>query len=136
MRPKRYRDPAASSREGSNRAPRLTPAERADAVILTGNYGEAGAFSLYDPALGLPQPLSGHLSWQYWHPKRMPQRHAVVVGWSPQGLSWACEAWDLVRQVSNSWNLHNEESNYFIATCCLRRPLGELWNQGIARNNL
>ncbi len=115
---------------------RLTPAERADAVILTGNYGEAGAISLFGPAKGLPQPLSGHLSWQYWHPRRMPQRHAVVAGWSPQGLNWACESWSFVRQISNSWDMANEESSYFIATCHLRRPVGELWNKGIARNNL
>lgn len=114
----------------------LTPAERADAVILTGNYGEAGAVALFGPAEGLPQPLSGHLSWHYWHPKRMPQRHAVVIGWPPDDLSWACESWILVRQVSNPWDLENEESGYFIATCRLRRPLAELWNKGIARNEL
>ncbi len=114
----------------------LTSAERADAVILTGNYGEAGAISLLGPTKGLPQPLSGHLSWQYWHPKHMPQRHAVVIGSSREGLSWACESWEFVQQVSNSWNLDNEESHYFIATCHLRHSLGELWNQGIARNNL
>ncbi|MGD0166695.1 MAG: glycosyltransferase family 39 protein [Gaiellaceae bacterium] len=114
----------------------LTPAERADAVILTGDYGEAGAISLFGPAEGLPQPLSGHLSWQYWHPKRMPQRHAVVVGLAPEGLDWACEAWILVQQISNRWNVPNEESHDFIATCRLRRPLGELWNHGIAGDNL
>ena len=35
---------------------RLPPAERADAVVFTGNYGEAGAIARYGPALGDPAP--------------------------------------------------------------------------------
>ncbi|MEP6651271.1 MAG: glycosyltransferase family 39 protein, partial [Lapillicoccus sp.] len=37
----------------------LSPAERAGAVVVTNNYGEAGAIARYGPALGLPAALSG-----------------------------------------------------------------------------
>src|SRR5213075_1954799 len=37
----------------------LPPEERANAVLLTGNYGEAGALDRYGPALGLPPVYSG-----------------------------------------------------------------------------
>jgi 4-amino-4-deoxy-L-arabinose transferase-like glycosyltransferase len=38
-----------------------TPAERAAGAIVAGNYGAAGALSLYGAAAGLPAPISGHL---------------------------------------------------------------------------
>ena len=37
----------------------LSPQEKAEACILTSNYGEAGAIDFYGPALGLPRAISG-----------------------------------------------------------------------------
>ena len=56
-----------------------TPAERASAAIVAGNYGVAGALSLSagsGPAdAGLRAP-----PFQYWHPAKMPQRTVLLVG--------------------------------------------------------
>ena len=38
------------------------------AVILTRNYGEAGAIDRYGPALGLPRAYSGHNAYGVWGP--------------------------------------------------------------------
>jgi hypothetical protein len=84
----------------------------------------------------LPQPLSGHLSWQYWRPAKLPQRYAVIVGWSRQGLGSACDAWYPTEPITNRYNIPNEESHTFVAVCHLRAPLGELWNRGIASDHL
>ncbi|MEY9877201.1 4-amino-4-deoxy-L-arabinose transferase-like glycosyltransferase [Streptacidiphilus sp. MAP12-33] len=46
----------------------IPPAERAHAVVLTANYGEAGAIAHYGPALGLPMPYSGHMGLWFWGP--------------------------------------------------------------------
>jgi hypothetical protein len=46
----------------------IPPAERAHAVVLTANYGEAGAIAHYGPALGLPTPWSGHMGLWFWGP--------------------------------------------------------------------
>lgn len=51
--------------------------ERAEAVVLTGSYGEAGALDRYGPQAGLPQPYSGHNS--YWHWRRPDNDLATVV---------------------------------------------------------
>jgi 4-amino-4-deoxy-L-arabinose transferase-like glycosyltransferase len=56
---------------------RLPDDEREDVVLLTGSYGEAGALDRYGPALGLPQPYSGHNS--YWDWRRPVDDHAAVV---------------------------------------------------------
>jgi 4-amino-4-deoxy-L-arabinose transferase-like glycosyltransferase len=47
----------------------LTPTEKAEACIFTGNYGEAGAIDFYGPALGLPKAISGHNSYFIWGPQ-------------------------------------------------------------------
>jgi len=38
----------------------LPPRDRARTMILAGNYGEAGAIDLLDPAAGLPAAISPH----------------------------------------------------------------------------
>jgi hypothetical protein len=48
------------------------------AVILTANYGEAGAIDRYGRALGLPRAFSGHNAYGYWGPP--PDRPGPVVG--------------------------------------------------------
>lgn len=46
---------------------RLTPAERATAAVVTGNYGEAGAIELLDRASGV-RAVSGHNNYWLWGP--------------------------------------------------------------------
>ena len=60
---------------------RLPPAERADAVVFTGNYGEAGAIARYGPALGLRRAYSGHNA--FWRFGRPPDGAGpiIVVGY-------------------------------------------------------
>ena len=41
-------------------------------------------------AQGLPTPLSGHLSFQYWHPARLPQHHVLAVGVDDGQLDRLC----------------------------------------------
>jgi 4-amino-4-deoxy-L-arabinose transferase-like glycosyltransferase len=119
------------------RAWRAMPrAERRDGAVLAENYGEAGALALYGPALGLPAPLSGHLSFQYWHPQHMPQRHLLVVGYSANSLSGICRDVRVVARIDNRWRIANEEQGRTIVICALRRPLGQLWSTRIASDRL
>ena len=45
----------AGARHSRGGVPERPPEQRASAVVLTGNYGEAGAIDRYGPALGLPR---------------------------------------------------------------------------------
>ncbi len=108
--------------------------DRADGVILTQNYGEASALQFY--GRGLPVILSGHLSWQYWRPKRLPQRFALTVGYSIGDLDNLCRSWKVVDHIENRWNLANEERGRLIAACNLKAPLGSDWNRLIATDRL
>jgi hypothetical protein len=114
----------------------LTPAERARGAIVAGNYGEASALELYGPSRGLPEPLSGHLSWQYWRPRRLPQRFVLFVGYDSSRLTRLCRSWRTLATIDNRWQLGNEERGRIIAGCRLRQPLGATWARSIASNTL
>jgi hypothetical protein len=114
----------------------LPAAERAHAAILAGNYGEAGAIAHFGPPLGLPPPLSGHLSWQYWRGPRLPQRVVLTVGYDLADLRSLCTSVRTLATIDNRWHLENEERGRIIALCHLPRPLGTLWNDRIARDEL
>lgn len=112
----------------------LSPADRTGGVVLAMNYGEASALELYGRGLG--PVLSGHLSWQYWRPDRLPQRFALTVGYSEAGLRALCAAWRPLSRIDNRWHLGNEERGRLIAACVLRRPLGAIWSRSIASDRL
>lgn len=58
---------------------KLTPGEKANVAIFGQNYGQAGAIDLYGPALGLPKPISGHLAWHDWGPRRFTGEIMIVM---------------------------------------------------------
>ena len=64
----------------------LPPAERAEAVIIANNWGEAGALEFYGPRLGLPQVICAAGSFYDWGPGPRPGRVAVTIGESREGL--------------------------------------------------
>jgi hypothetical protein len=108
--------------------------ERNGGAILAANYGEASALAFHGH--GLPTILSGHLSWQYWHPSRLPQRFVLTVGYQPQRLAVLCTSSTPIARIDNRWHLNNEERGQLIATCTLKHPLGSDWNRLIANDQL
>jgi hypothetical protein len=113
----------------------LPSADRANGAVVASNYGQASALALYGGGR-LPLVVSGHLSWQFWHPKSMPERHLVTVGYYPDELRNLCSTWRVVDHIRNPLRFANEELGRPIATCTLRRPLGEIWRPDFARNQL
>jgi hypothetical protein len=109
-------------------------ADRVNAAVVVGNYGEASELALF--GRGLPLVLSGHLSWQFWHPKSMTERHLLTVSFYPQDLRRLCTSWHVVDHIRNPLHYANEELGQPIATCTLRRPLGAIWRADFARDQL
>jgi hypothetical protein len=64
----------------------LPAAQRQQATILTGNYGEAGAIDRYGPGLGLPQVYSGANNFWLWGPPPATDTAAIAVGLDPAFL--------------------------------------------------
>lgn len=102
--------------------------QRANAIILTGNYGEAGAVDLYGPAYGLPQAVSRHLSFWYWAPPRMDPPTAVVLGFDSGHIATYFDTCRQAGTVTNEYRLANQEYGGPILVCTNpRQPLWKVW---------
>ncbi len=112
----------------------LPATERAGGAILAHNYGEASALAFY--GRGLPTILSGHLSWQYWHPSRLPDRFVLTVGYRHRTSSSCAASWTVLARVDNRWHLDNEEHGQPIAACTLKHSLASDWTRLIASDEL
>ena len=91
---------------------RLPSDERADAGILTGNYGEAGAIDLYGPARGLPQALSRANSFWLRGYGDKPPATLIVVGLWPEFVNAHFAKCDSAGMISNRFGVVNEETEY------------------------
>ena len=108
---------------------RLPPSERATAVVVASNYGEAGAIARYGPALGLPRSYSGHNA--FWRFGRPPDGAGpvILVGYrDPQAVARSFEGCRLVARIDNGVDLDNEEQGRAIWTCAKTvEPWSRLW---------
>lgn len=103
--------------------------ERSQAVIMTVNYGEAGAIDRYGLALGLPRAYSGHNGYRYFgHP---PDTGGPVVFVGAESASGLLRFWTDVTvagRVDNGVGLDNEEQGAAVWICRgPRAPWRELW---------
>src|SRR5258708_15057760 len=100
---------------------RLPPGERSGAVILTSNYGEAGAVDRFGPASGLPPSYSGHNGYWYWGPPPPPTRIVLAVGVRRSVLESVSRAVRLETRLDNQLNVHPQEQNAPVWLCPERR---------------
>jgi hypothetical protein len=64
-------------------AERLSPKERAGAVVFGQNYGEAAAVQVLGRSLGLPRAVSGHNNYWLWGPGKWDGRVMIIIGGDP-----------------------------------------------------
>lgn len=87
------------------------------AVVLTRNYGEAGAIDRYGPALGLPGAYSGHNAYWDWGPPPDGARPLIAVGFDPADADRWFRGCALAARVENRARIDNDESGAPILTC-------------------
>ena len=106
----------------------LPAAERATAIVLTRNYGQAGAVDRYGPELGLPTAYSGHNSYADWGPPPETVGTVIVVGYGRAELERWCGRVELAARVDNGLGVDNDEQGTPVWTCRDRLvPWAELW---------
>jgi hypothetical protein len=103
--------------------------DRADAAVLGSNYGDAGAMARWGRRLGLPAPLSGHLTWRWWGPGGAGSAtHLLVVGQDPDWLQrHGCTTAEVLDRIRTPGGFVNQETGRPIVWCTLRAPLREVW---------
>jgi 4-amino-4-deoxy-L-arabinose transferase-like glycosyltransferase len=100
----------------------LPAADRADAVIVTSNYGEAGAVARYGPALGLPAGYSGQNQLAVQATPPSSARVVVFVGGQLDNAAPLFGSCQTVGRLDNGVGVDNEEQGEPIAIC--RDPVG------------
>jgi Dolichyl-phosphate-mannose-protein mannosyltransferase len=99
--------------------------DRDDAVILTANYGEAGAIDHYGPALGLPHAFSGHNAYGDWGPPPDGSAPVIAVGLDPAGSLVDC---DIAARIDYDAGVDNDEQGTRVWVCAgPRRPWSQEW---------
>ncbi len=101
----------------------LPAAERSHAMILTANYGEAGALDLLGS--GLPPVYSGHTGFWYWGPPPADRTVVVLVGhWDFGHRGSPFGPCTVLGHVDNGIGLANQEQGAGIDVC---GPLPVAW---------
>jgi len=106
----------------------LSPDEQMNTMIITGNYGEAGAINHFGSAYGLPEASSGISSYYYWGPSNPKATIFLFVGYSEGSLEEYFSDVQVMGTISNPYGINNEEEGLRIILC--RRPnltMSDLW---------
>ena len=94
----------------------LPPDVRRHAVVLTSNYGEAGALIQFHGNAS-PEVFSGHNSFWSWGPPHNDVTTVVAVGFRQDELSPHFASCRLVGHVHNNAGVHNDEQGAPIRVC-------------------
>jgi 4-amino-4-deoxy-L-arabinose transferase-like glycosyltransferase len=86
-------------------------------VILTDNYGEAGAVDRFGPGLGLPQAYSGHNAYDSWGPPPAGGRPVIAVGIGPREASAHLRGCRAEARIQNSAAIDNDEDREPVTVC-------------------
>jgi 4-amino-4-deoxy-L-arabinose transferase-like glycosyltransferase len=104
--------------------------ERATAVVLTRNYGEAGAVDLFRRRLDLPPAYSGHNSYADWGPPPESAGPVVAVGFDEPALRRWFGTVELAARLDNGIGLDTMEQGRPVWICTDRlTPWSAIWPQ-------
>jgi 4-amino-4-deoxy-L-arabinose transferase-like glycosyltransferase len=110
----------------------LPESDRAQAGILTGNYGEAGAVNLYGPSYGLPKAISGINSlWLRGYGNPAP-RVVIALGFSRDRIGTFFATCELAGHTPNPYTIENEETRDHPDIYLCRNPMmdwEEIWRR-------
>ncbi|MFZ0666299.1 MAG: glycosyltransferase family 39 protein [Acidimicrobiales bacterium] len=90
---------------------------RGSTIILTGNYGEAGAVDRFGARYGLPTAYSGHNAFWYWGPPPPSVTAAVAVGFPRSSLTSVCGSLKLATRLNNHLDISDEEQGAPVWMC-------------------
>ncbi len=105
------------------------PAEqRSRAVLLTANYGEAGAIDRFGDRFGLPRAYSGHNGYGTWGPPPDGRDVVVAVGLARPWLTPYFTGCAVRARLDNGVGLDSDEQGAPVTVCRgLRAPWSQLW---------
>jgi 4-amino-4-deoxy-L-arabinose transferase-like glycosyltransferase len=112
----------------------LPPEQRARAVLVAGNYGEAGALDFYGPALRLPPVVSPAGSYWFFGPGDRPGEVVVTLGVPAESLRRYYDSVHTVSRVGHPWAVSEERRVPINVGTGARTTLQEVWPSLAGRN--
>jgi hypothetical protein len=112
----------------------LPPDDRARAVVIGGNYGEAGALDLFGPPLGLPPTVSAAGSYWFFGPGDRQGEVAVTLGLEPSDLAPFYRSCAPAARVTNPWGVPEQRDVQVLVCRSPYRTLQEVWPALSGRN--
>jgi hypothetical protein len=106
---------------------RLDPADRQHCAILVSNYGEAGSLNLFGPGLGLPQAVSGYMSYYLWGPRGMDG--ACVLAYWPdrETLDQVFDQVTEIARFTHPYVMERQNNRPLYLCRNLKMPLEQAW---------
>jgi hypothetical protein len=104
----------------------LSPQEQKQAVVLAGNYGQAGAIDFYGPRLGLPKAISGHQNYYYWGLRGYSGEVVIAIGIQPEVLRQYYQDVSYAGQTYHRYAMAYENTPIYICRHSIV-PLQEAW---------
>jgi 4-amino-4-deoxy-L-arabinose transferase-like glycosyltransferase len=92
----------------------LPPAERAKAVFLGVDYGEAAAIDIFGRPLGLPPAISGHNNYYLWGPQAHDGSVLIVLGPYWGGLLPAYAQVEVAGEIDNPYAMPYETGPIYV----------------------
>ena len=107
----------------------LPEVERAEAVIFTSNYGEAGALQYFGRGRDLPRVASRHNNYWLWGPAGWTGGTAIIVGVRPEDAAEWFEEIEDRGVLDCEWCMPAEQKAHILVVRRPKIPPDEIWLQ-------
>jgi 4-amino-4-deoxy-L-arabinose transferase-like glycosyltransferase len=104
--------------------------EKAGALIVTSNYGEAGALRYFGPRHGLPPAVSQHNSYFLWGPGKDRADVVITVGMDVEDVSDTFESVTVAGRFESPYAMPYETRSPILVCRGFKVPLAEAWARG------
>ncbi|HUF65410.1 MAG TPA: glycosyltransferase family 39 protein [Gemmatimonadaceae bacterium] len=101
--------------------------DRALAVIIGSNYGEAGALDFYGPRYGLPRAISTAGTYWFFGPGDLPGDVAITVGIEAGELAPFFRSARVLERIDDPWLVPEQRDNPIVIAGGPYRTLQEVW---------
>ena len=105
----------------------LPPLERAQAVIIANNFGEAGAAEFYGPKIGLPPVVCAQGSYWFFGPGTRPGSVAITIGEGREGLRRLYDSIEVAGRLVNPLTVREEQVLTIYVARQPRMTLQAIW---------
>lgn len=112
----------------------LPPEDRAQAVVIASNYGEAGAIDFYGPRYGVPRAIA--FVGTYWHygPGDKPGNVTIAVGFGRESVARRFATVDSAMTVGHPYGVEEQRDQTIYVGRGPHRTFQELWPEWEGRN--